>query len=902
MSILSSCVKSEIDVEMMGERSFDITKFLITADTNYSSLDVNLRWQKVDSIDGYDVRINRNGEILAEFYGVTSNNLVSSLSESKYEIYVWAIRGGKRYPAFNNGLSITVDLGLALTATVKKRESQKRYAGTLPIEFDLNFNKTIDPSTLDTSDIVQLGDATGVSWIITNTGNDRNYILTATAASTGSLIPEVSPSSVSDLLSKTNSYEGDLDSTVFYDNRAAKPRRVKFIRVDPTTIRMEWTRGDPLNTGFVLAWATTEGGADCAVPNAVKGAFDYYHDITGLTPNQEYFVKICSENVASRLSEPVLRSGKTLPNCDVTVSVNPASDQARLQISAARTPGGAAPLLITANNPGYDGNNLRIRIDDGGASGTASATAVAAGIPGVTNIVITAYDDSSSNDDLIAAIAADGTVNSLITASGSDATDGVDPTMDFEWLSLGYGFSQFQTILDISEVNRATHIADDGLVTVCLESGIRIVDSDARAYDNISIPGDDFFIYGTFGEGKQFFNYSTISGENGIFEVSGIQNFSLANIEAMIADGRHGKHIAINTNSNVNVLTNLLFNRVGTDSASNSNPFIIYDTSIEEVSNIVYKTANWHADGILLNNSTVEKMINVTDIGTSANSASLELAGSSYIINLHDFTTDIGKSGSGTSYRGLYVHDDSYITNIDNLVIYQNIYGRGIVLGDNGFINKLDNLFMRRIVTTNINTYGIETDSSATGAYINSGQVSKVRMCNSDGLSVQMEEIDGGILRETDGTSATVFNPYPSGTGISTFPFTDLSGVGEQGMSHHISLGGLCEVHKVSGLMNSAITTNSISLSWTPSSQGSQTGYRIAYYENRSDTYGSASSVVGNCMSGYQIPEGSFIGNSATISGLKANTKYDFAVCAVNENLKPVGYSEPRFISVTTDP
>ena len=79
-----------------------------------------------------------------------------------------------------------------LNVQVEKAASQASFTTTLPISYTIKFSQDIWPETFDASDITQAGTATGVVWNLTNSGDNTNYTLTATASTTeGTIIPTI---------------------------------------------------------------------------------------------------------------------------------------------------------------------------------------------------------------------------------------------------------------------------------------------------------------------------------------------------------------------------------------------------------------------------------------------------------------------------------------------------------------------------------------------------------------------------------------------------------------------------------------------------------------------------------------------------------------------------------------
>jgi hypothetical protein len=84
-----------------------------------------------------------------------------------------------------------------LLVTINQRGIQPDPDATLPIEFDVVFSDPIIPGTFTTADITQNGTATGVSWNLINLGDNQNYTLQATTASSGTIVPSISANLVS---------------------------------------------------------------------------------------------------------------------------------------------------------------------------------------------------------------------------------------------------------------------------------------------------------------------------------------------------------------------------------------------------------------------------------------------------------------------------------------------------------------------------------------------------------------------------------------------------------------------------------------------------------------------------------------------------------------------------------
>jgi hypothetical protein len=90
--------------------------------------------------------------------------------------------------------------------TVTKASGQAAQTNFLPIRFSVIFSEPIDAKSFDPSvDISQKGTATGITWTITNSGDNKNFTLQAVAVNgAGTLIPSIDAGKVSDELGNPN--------------------------------------------------------------------------------------------------------------------------------------------------------------------------------------------------------------------------------------------------------------------------------------------------------------------------------------------------------------------------------------------------------------------------------------------------------------------------------------------------------------------------------------------------------------------------------------------------------------------------------------------------------------------------------------------------------------------------
>lgn len=87
---------------------------------------------------------------------------------------------------------------------IRQAATQPDPTSLLPISFDISFSEAIDVSTFTTADIRQSGTATGITWSIANSGDNRNFVLTALSSGAGILAPTIDASRLRDLAGNDN--------------------------------------------------------------------------------------------------------------------------------------------------------------------------------------------------------------------------------------------------------------------------------------------------------------------------------------------------------------------------------------------------------------------------------------------------------------------------------------------------------------------------------------------------------------------------------------------------------------------------------------------------------------------------------------------------------------------------
>ncbi|MCC7441858.1 MAG: hypothetical protein IT285_09500 [Bdellovibrionales bacterium] len=166
--------------------------------------------------------------------------------------------------------TVTYDT-VAPTISLNQAGGQADPTNSFPVIFDLVFSEPINPGTFDASDITQTGSATGVVWTLSNTGDDRNFTLSATGVATsGTLIPSVLASVVSDLAGNGNMSSASTDNIVLFDDLAPSVSLEQDGgQLDPESvlpIAFTVAFSEPINPGtFVPADVTQTGTATSVV-------------------------------------------------------------------------------------------------------------------------------------------------------------------------------------------------------------------------------------------------------------------------------------------------------------------------------------------------------------------------------------------------------------------------------------------------------------------------------------------------------------------------------------------------------------------------------------------------------------------------------------------------------------
>jgi len=119
--------------------------------------------------------------------------------------------------------TVTYSDAVAPTLTINQASGQSDPATTLPVNFLVVFSEPINVSTLTSSDVTQSGTATGITWSIIDSGDHRNFTLSATAVTgIGTIIPSILANQVTDVTGNGNTLAStSTDNSVTYTPTAS---------------------------------------------------------------------------------------------------------------------------------------------------------------------------------------------------------------------------------------------------------------------------------------------------------------------------------------------------------------------------------------------------------------------------------------------------------------------------------------------------------------------------------------------------------------------------------------------------------------------------------------------------------------------------------------------------------
>jgi alpha-tubulin suppressor-like RCC1 family protein len=164
------------------------------------------------------------------------------------------LAGNNNTASTSSDNSITYD-NVAPTLTINQAGSQIDPINTLPITFTIVASEALTPADFTNLDITQNGTAAGITWVLTDSGDQINWTLAATAITTpGTVVPSIGSAKVTDRAGNLNSAGStSTDNLVTYD------------LTQPTvTVNQGTAQLDPTNTlpiTFRIVFSETINGA-----------------------------------------------------------------------------------------------------------------------------------------------------------------------------------------------------------------------------------------------------------------------------------------------------------------------------------------------------------------------------------------------------------------------------------------------------------------------------------------------------------------------------------------------------------------------------------------------------------------------------------------------------------------
>ena len=230
---------------------------------------------KIENGRMYDIKIS--GGNLASFNGIVGLNL--NPAQNILDI------GGNALPISEPSTdeAYTVD-NVAPTVTINQSGTQIDPTTTLPVNFAVSFSEPIDTATFTTSDIRQNGTALGITWIITNSGDNQNFTLSAIASGAGTLVPSITAGTdsvviVKDRAGNHNSVSTSADNSVAFNDTVAPTVTINQsgTQVDPTSalpINFTVQFSEPINTATFSTADITQGGTAASVVWSLNNSGD----------------------------------------------------------------------------------------------------------------------------------------------------------------------------------------------------------------------------------------------------------------------------------------------------------------------------------------------------------------------------------------------------------------------------------------------------------------------------------------------------------------------------------------------------------------------------------------------------------------------------------------------------
>lgn len=230
---------------------------------------------KIENGRIYDIKISGND--LPNFNGTIGLNL--SPAQNIVDV------GGNALPVAEPATDeqYIVD-NIAPTVTINQSGTQADPTTALPVNFAIVFSEPIDASTFTVADIRQNGTALGITWSITNSGDNQNFTLSAVASGAGTLVPSLNAGSdsaivVKDRAGNHNSASTSADNSVSFNDTIAPTVTINQTgtQVDPTSalpINFTVQFSEPINTATFTTSDITQNGTASSVVWSITNSGD----------------------------------------------------------------------------------------------------------------------------------------------------------------------------------------------------------------------------------------------------------------------------------------------------------------------------------------------------------------------------------------------------------------------------------------------------------------------------------------------------------------------------------------------------------------------------------------------------------------------------------------------------
>ncbi len=291
------------------------------------------------------------------------------------------------------------------SVTVNQAVGQADPTSVLPIYFTVVFSEPIIASTFTSADITQTGTATGITWVITDSGDHMSFTLSATTLTAkGTLKPYIVANRVTDIAGNNNFASTSTDNTVTCT--AVIPTATRTLTPTPTATptlnllinEIAWM-GTKANTADEWIELYNPGasskdltGWKLSVTNSASNS-NFTINLAGTIPAGGYFVLASNTSVFNDLTPQMTFSGSLSNDGEVLKLLNPSN----ITVDTANSDGGGWPA--GTGSPNYASMERVGKVNDGPSTwATFASTLVVAhdrsnnaikGTPGQANWVLT---------------------------------------------------------------------------------------------------------------------------------------------------------------------------------------------------------------------------------------------------------------------------------------------------------------------------------------------------------------------------------------------------------------------------------------------------------------------------------------------------------------------------------